>query len=298
MPRAETPLAGNPTIIDDLTGAFFAFWERAAGRRLAEQRRLWDEEYEAPHRELFAASGGRHGGPDEIAAAFGRYQQELPRLRRSVPRIKTSIATLASKLDALFETAATVRWVVLVGAYHSDGWLAYVDGEPVCFVAVEMLADPPLSDVLLAHEGAHACHAQAAGSAWDGMTTLAQMLFVEGLAVVASRTVVPGMPDGTYLWPGRETTAGGGNIEAWIADCERLWPELRAALRRELDADGDDVLAAYFLGSASGRVPVRAGYFAGFRLVRALAERHPVAELAVWSPDRIQAEVSALLDAL
>lgn len=287
-----------PVVIDDITGDFFAFWERAEHRPPAEQARRWRDEYIAAHRSLFDASGGRHGSEDTLMPAMARFSSIVPRLRADLPRIRGAIERVTPNLAGCFAIDdADMRWVLLVGLFHADGWLTMVDGTPTCFVAVELLGDLRLAEVLLAHEAAHACHLSCAPDRLDDLDRLGHSLFVEGLAVVASARVVPGFAEGTYLWPGRTRTADDTDVATWVAACESAWPDLRTMLLRNLDRTDEATYAAAFLGGGEPNgLPIRAGYFAGARLVAALAAEHALADLARWPATRIADESARTLE--
>jgi hypothetical protein len=72
---------------------------------------------------------------------------------------------------------------------------------------------------------------------------------------------------------------------------------LRSALSRDTSSTHPDVYAAYFLGRRDDPAfPIRAGYFAGLRLIAELNRNAPVAELARWPPERVRTAIARLLN--
>lgn len=280
-----------PGSITDLTPDFLAFWEVARGRPTDEQYRLWSERYEEPNARFFAACGGRHGNPAALPAAWQRFPALIPDLPGRVAAIRTTLNATEPALATLFALdRLDLNWVLLVGMFWADGWVAAIDGQPTGFIAVEMLHQGyPRADILIAHEAAHVAHAACLGADWDDLTTLGQTLFIEGLATLASTRLVPGFEDAGYLWLGLDRTPGGQLPRDWLTACERAWPEIEARLRDDLAATDLAVIAPYVTGEQGpADLPARVGYYAGFRLVSELARSAPIAELARWPPGQIQ----------
>lgn len=289
-----------PITIDDATPDFLAFWDGAQGRARADQERLWHERYAAAHRDVLESSGGRYGSPEHLPLALARYPAAVPRMRALLPRLRADVERLSTAAARLLEVeAAELRWTLLVGMFWADGWMTVDSDGPVCALAVEMIEDGDLARITIAHEAAHACHLLGAPEGLDAFSSIGHNLFLEGLAVDASARLVHGYEEGTYLWPGRLETAGGQPVGGWVADCEAAWPVLRDHLLGDLDRTDDAGYGAYFLGAGdTDGMPVRAGYFAGSRLVTALAAHHSLPTLVRWSPDRAAAELADLLGRL
>ena len=286
-----------PVTIDDITPDFLAFWDRAEGRPVAEQRRLWREAYEEPHRTLFEAYYRRQARPDDLEAALARFAETAPRLRAGVPALRRDIERIIPAVGRLFAAPdVDRRWVLMVGLFSADGWVDVMDGEPVCFCAVESVEDLDRAEVLLAHEAAHVDHERCQPDGWRGMDTVGHALFLEGLAVLASVRVNSGTDEAGHLWPGRRRTPGGQAVGDWLAECEAAWADTRAALLGDLHREDAETFAAYFLGRrAHENVPIRVGYFVGYRLLAALAGDRPVADMARWSAERVFAEIARAL---
>jgi hypothetical protein len=138
----------------DLTPHFLAFWEKAQDRTLEEQQRLWSERYESPHQHLFAVCGGRHGTPEVLPAALRQFPGIVPHLPETIAQVRAAIERAGPTPATLFAfDQLDLRWVLVVGMFWSDGWVFEIDGQPTCFIAVEMLtpAEAARIAILLAH---------------------------------------------------------------------------------------------------------------------------------------------------
>ncbi len=250
----------------------------------------------APH--LFEAYYRRQAKPDDLEAALAKFAETAPRLQAGLPALQRDIERVTPALAYLFAAPdVDLRWVLMVGLFSADGWVDLVDGEPVCFCAVESVEDLDRAEVLLAHEAADVGHERCQPRGWQGMDTIGHALFLEGLAVLASARVTPGADEGEYLWPGRRRTPGGQAVREWLAECEAGWADARAALLGDLHREDEETFAAYFLGRRPREnVPIRVGYFVGYRLLAALAEDHPIAEMARWPARRVITEIARALD--
>ena len=281
----------------DLTPDFFRFWQAADAQAPAERAARWQELYEAPHRPHFAASEGRHGTMDHLSHALERYAVDLDRIRQMKEVVSGAIASTEPAVANLFALDHfTMRWVLLVGMYWSEGWVAKIDEQPISYIALELLEAPVRAEILVPHEAAHVAHATALGDEWQNLTTLADGLFLEGLATLASGSVAPGYDEAAYLWAGLTETPRAVSVHDWLAECEALWSVLNDQLRQHLASTDPAIYAPWFYGEdARPELPQRYGYFAGYRMLQRLAEEHTIAELARWPSTRIRYEVARAL---
>lgn len=283
--------------VQDITPDFFDFWAAARDRSPTEQQRLWHERYESPHRLHFAASEGRHGNADRLSYALSRYPLDLDRIRQMRLVVDATIEHTEREVACLFALdRLDMTWVLLVGMYWSDGWVAEVEGQPISYIALELLEAPVRAQILLPHEAAHVTHATALGDEWQNLTTLADGLFLEGLATLASTRVAPGYDEAAYLWAGMTKTPRGVSVHDWLAECEVQFPVLKGQLREHLEATDPATCAPWFYGETERLdLPQRYGYFAGYRLLQRLAHKHTIAEMTRWPAVRIHHEVARFL---
>lgn len=126
--------------------------------------------------------------------------------------------------------------------------------------------------------------------------SIADALFAEGLAVVASLAAVPGATPSSALWTGLAALPDGSPVGGWPAACEAAWPSLRSALVRATESTDRAVYRTSFLGRRDDETfPLRAGYYAGWRLAAALHRDVPIAKLAHWPLATVRSEVARLL---
>jgi len=120
--------------------------------------------------------------------------------------------------------------------------------------------------------------------------TVAALLFAESLATTVSRDLVPGLGDARYLW-----FADGH--QPWLDACTAAYPTVAAELVGVLESTDPAVGRRFFAAGAghSGTLPVRAGYYAGLRLVAEM--RATVDDIALAGSDlaRITASLRARL---
>lgn len=235
----------------------------------------WTERYEAAHPDVFATyhrSWGRHERC--LAAAV-----DVPRQAATLPVVEARARRLAEHAERAFRTAGLIDddldVVLMVGGHTSDGWVTELDGRDTIFLALEYLGDPPYDGVLVSHEAFHVAHARHGAGGWpeDG----AASLFLEGLAVVVSRALHPGLPDSAYLWMDDAH-------EGWVEECAALAPVLAARMLGALDTSYDDeMVRTLFTGDhPQPGLPMRAGYWLGDVVVRSLLGETPSEELIEW----------------
>ncbi len=180
----------------------------------------------------------------------------------------------------------------------SNAWATYLHDRATCFVAMEVEATKQGFDITVAHEAAHAFHSRRTAIDLD-TTVVGAGLFLEGVAVFASGVAVPGASEAGLLWFDWERTPQGQPCAAWVAECERQWPILRRRLLEDLDAMDEARFAGYFYANEARRldgVPMRAGYFVGYRIVSLLSRRYAIADMAGWPMGRAVWEVRGALE--
>lgn len=285
--------------IMNICSNFLAFWEVAANCRQDEQKRLWHTLYEEPHRAIFDVYYRLYGHPAGLEGALTRFGTVAPQLCTRLPDIVQAIEQVVPQCAQLFATTPDdAQYVLMVGLFASDSWATLLHGKPTSFLALEVEHNLNLRTVTISigHEAAHTFHQQCS-SFPSANPTVGEGLFLEGLAILASTVVTPDAPEVAYLWPGGEHTITGQACQAWVAECDAQWPELRRWLLR--DFDRTDQYPSYFYvypkeGLPAG-VPMRAGYVAGYRILDRLGQRYSVAEMARWSQERAMTEVQQVL---
>ncbi len=286
-----------PIQIESTTPDFLRFWEQAQNLPADQQKPLWRTLYEDRHREIFDVYYSLWGSPTRLDEALARFPQVAPSLKSVTHNLPHRVGWVISRCAGVFDvTVGEFNFVMMVGAFCANGGAAEFRGKPTSFVALEYFDKPDYVDIKIAHETAHNFHESANPAAWTPHA-IAHTLFREGLASLASSVVLPGSLEAEYLW----MTA---NHEDWLAACRARWPEIRRELLAHFDEADADIHARYFLLADQDPIlpaeglPSRAGYFAGYRALRALHDRYTVAEMTRWSPEYAAEQVHTALEAM
>jgi hypothetical protein len=286
--------------IENICPDFFAFWERAEGHARGEQVDLWRTLYEDRHRDIFDVYYGAYGRPDRLGDALERFPHAVPVMRAAMATAEECIARTVPRTALLFEDPeGDVPYVLMVGLFQSDAWATSLRGQPTAFLTLEHVGSPRQLEITVAHEAAHTLHDRSAWpplNDWVHGGSVAEGLFSEGLAVLASARVVPRATDAEYL------NHHGPDGPAWLAACARQWCEIRQRILGDLGQVDPPRVRAYFVANkataAQAGLPVRAGYVTGYYILRALNRQHTVAEMARWPATRIVAELQEVLEAM
>jgi hypothetical protein len=161
----------------------------------------------------------------------------------------------------------------MVGTFTTNAAVGRLNDEVTVFHCLEWFQTAAGARILVAHETTHAWHELALGvkppeddAAW--------LAFYEGLAIAASREVVPGRPDLEYYWYGHE------DVETWLDFCQERHDDLLEHFRASLDAP--ETVETYF-GGGMIQGQWRVGFYLADELVRSL--NRPLPELVAMSVD-------------
>lgn len=189
------------------------------------------EAYYAKFSDVFDTYFASHcqRSPERLAEAIERYPTELNSMRSLAAKLPTVVEEIYGLMYTVLNYSMELNICLLVGGYGSN---AYVTHDGTLHFAVETL--PCQSDhlrVLVAHEMAHAFHFQLLKDegfqfsrlAWDGYTSL----YLEGVATVLSKRVVPDLPPGVYF-------SFDDRSAPWIAFCEAHSPDIYTRLNEDL----------------------------------------------------------------
>jgi len=284
--------------IDNICPDFFSFWEQAQGRDHAEQIDLWQTLYEDRHRDIFDVYYRAFGRKEPLGDALRLFPQAAPIMRAMMGDAEKSIARIVPQCARLFDVpAGDVRYVLMVGLFQSDAWATYLHGQPTSFLTLEHVASPRQMEITVAHETAHTLHHLCASPPlvdWVDGGTVADGVFTEGMAVLASTRVVPGASDAAYL------NNHGPDGAVWLAACAQRWGGMRPRLLADLSQADPARARPYFLANTAmaerAGLPVRIGYVAGYYALVALGRGYTIAEMAQWPNARVLTEVRQVLE--
>jgi hypothetical protein len=128
------------------------------------QRRLWDELYERPNRDLFDLYYTNWASRDSLDEALERFSTNAPRMRATADTLPGRVARSIRATAAFLERPVPdVDVQVLVGLFSSDGWVTNFRGRRTLFLAAGYL--PDYDDVFFAHDARTSCTVRRASTA-------------------------------------------------------------------------------------------------------------------------------------
>lgn len=240
-----------------------------------------------------------------MRTALAADRRDLARLVATVDLERVAADALATAAAAL-ELDQELDIYLMVGVGAANAGELVIEGRGVAFVCVEHFTghanpdtfglglDPALLPLWIAHEVAHVVRycspssradlrrliAEAGGSydCWElaSRARLRELLLNEGVAVHASRAVLPGRPEEEYFGFSRRQFHRLRELEAFL---------VRAA-EPDLDRTGLGLRLRYLTGGMTpaarlvqGRVlPERAGYYLGARMAEGLVMSRGIGE--------------------
>ena len=258
------------TRILDTTPAFEAFARKANLEIPMKRETLWKERYEASHPDVFAAFNAEHDSPEgrtalarELATLRSRVQKSAPVMRANIEEVDPALARVLE-----LPPEPSPLHVLMVGSFSTNAAVGRLGDDVAVFHCLEWFQSPEGAKVLAAHEGTHAWCQLASGEVFPE-DDAAALAFAEGVAVAASREVVPGRPAEEYFWYGH------GEVEDWLPWCEEHRDELVQTFTVGIDAP--ETVEAFF-GGGFVETKWRVGYYVADVLVAGLDR--PLPELA------------------
>ncbi len=266
---------------------FLAWWERAEALPADEQRRLWDELYAGRHPAVFGNYLHWFGDMGTLDDALPRYAGAAGKLERRFAALDLEAAGPA--VADLFRVTEGFRVIAFVGVFTANAWMDELDGRPTVFFALEAEPETVWHPTAGVHELAHAAHFTLASAGWlDGVPGLAMMC--EAIAIGATLRLVPDAAGERHF--------GVDDHAAWERACRAGWEHARRELLGCFEAHDERARRRFFWpdwGRDDHDVPERVGYYAAAHVIRALTERHELAEIARWSPEHALAEARGVL---
>lgn len=280
--------------VKNICGDFLRFWEEAQKvETIEEKKALWDRIYEGPNKDIFDIYYKSFGHRKNLDSAIvERYPKEIERIKKINRIIESKIREVSAKCSELFGTYnIDFNYVVMVGSFSSNGWGCTFNNEPTVFFALEFETDPAYFDIFLAHEITHNFHMNINKN--NECDSLADCTLGEGLAVVASKVLYPGLKDTAYL-------NFGPSGDEWIEKCKHVFKDIRDEYIGNLASNNQELVNGYFLGKIKEekKVPNRIGYVIGYVLVMELIKEYTFYELASWDSSQTLSQVKKVLNSL
>jgi hypothetical protein len=256
--------------IVDTIPAFVAFARKTNIETPIRRELLWKERYESQHPDVFEAFNPQYGSTEgrtalakELSTVRARVEAAEPVVRAAIEEIDPALAVA---LDLPPEPSPL--HVLLVGNFATNAAVGQLGDDVAVFHCLEWFQSAEGARVLVAHEGTHAWARLATGEVFPD-DDAASLAFAEGVAIAASRAVVPGRPPEEYFWYGH------GEVEHWLPWCEEHRDELLVTFAEGLAAP--ETVDAFF-GGGFVETQWRVGYYLADQLVQALGK--PLPELA------------------
>ncbi|MCK6427931.1 MAG: hypothetical protein L6Q72_02420 [Burkholderiaceae bacterium] len=241
------------TVID-LSPRFLDFYRAAKGKDPETRWRLWQERYG------FAAvpptPEGMRLARKLLEGAWERYPQILSLVERGAAALEPApmkvlidVATLLGLTEPF-----QVQVVAYVGAFDGNAFTAAQDG--VITVAMPIEMDRNERELVFRHEMTHAVHIATAGLSGGWERSIAEVVFQEGLAMHATRALVPGRHERSYV----EHTPG------WYEAAMAKAPQILAGILRELQRSDSETVSRFTVGSGTTGIE-REAYVAGWLVI-------------------------------
>jgi len=283
--QAQTPTTG--VRVTDLTSNFVAFYNAASAPGIDPEKRfaLWQQRYG------FAAVPAGENGQVLARAlldqAWPRYSGAMDRIIAGYGGMKPSPESqLRAAADLLkLDRPLKVHLLAYVGMFEGNAFTQVSNGEVTVALPVE---DPPEHRaVSAAHELTHAVQI-ALGTLPGGEAPLASLVLAEGLAMHASRELVPGGKPERYV----ELEPG------WLSAARKREPVVLRSVRAELSSKDPETIYRHLMDRGPSGL-TREGYYVGWRIVEQWrTEGRTLAQIARIPPAQQVAEVDAVLGRL
>ena len=275
-----------PRLLDTLAD-FEAFARKAGLATPYLREEMWKDIYEAAHPDVFEAFYATHGSPTGRAAIVRELSRVRARLDEAAPVVRDAIKDVEGQLPDLLGRPAdpSPLHVLMVGTFTTNAAVGRLGDDIAVFHCLEWFQNADGARVLAAHETTHAWHELALGADAAPANDAAWMAFSEGLAIAASRELVPGRPELDYYWYGH------GEVDTWLDFCtdnhDRLLDHFGSAI------DVPETVETYFGGGMiDGQW--RVGFYIADELVKSLDRSLP--ELVAMSVDEGRAAIRDALD--
>ena len=268
----------------DTLADFESYARKAALATPFLREEMWKDKYEKAHPDVFKAFYATHGSPTGRAAIVRELSRVRTRLDEAAPVVRDAIKDVDDRMPQLLGVPSdpSPLHVLMVGTFTTNAAVGRLNDDIAVFHCLEWFQTPEGERVLVAHETTHAWHELALGAAPPD--DAAWMAFSEGLAIAASRELVPDRPELEYYWYGH------GDVEHWLDFCrdnhDRLMDHFAASI------DVPETVETYF-GGGMIEGQWRVGFYLADELVKDLGKSLP--QLAAMSVDDGRAAIRSAL---
>lgn len=255
-----------PRVLDTMAG-FEAFARKASLQTPYVREDLWKEKYEGAYPEVFEAFYATHGDPAGRAAVVRQLSQVKERVEGAAAVVRKAINDVEKAMPKLLDRPPepSPQHVLMVGTLTTNAAVGQLGDDIAVFHCLEWFQDADGARVLVAHETTHAWHELALGAEPPDQDA-AWMAFYEGVAIAASRALIPGRPEVDYFWYGHP------DVDAWLPWCQEHDQELMDHFAASIDAPA--TVETYFGGGVIQN-QWRVGFYLADQLVTKLNRSLP-----------------------
>lgn len=289
LPAIQSERKIGNLVIDlvDLSPRFLDF-EKAAANASPEARfEIWKQRYG------FAAVPPTPEG-DAMARrmldeAWPRYAPDLAKLAGGAAAMRPDPVPVIGRAAILLglDRPGRVKITAYVGMYENNAFTSFEDGG-VPTLALPIESPPDRAALLSAHEGAHAVHILTANLSGGYERSIARIVFEEGLAMHASRALLPGHPEPYY------TEAEPG----WHLSTQGRIIQILDGIEPSLESKAITDILRFTFGKGSQGFQ-REAYAAGWAVIgQLLRDGYSLAELAHLPEEKMPETVRRAMDEL
>ncbi len=278
--------------IQNIADKFCDFWEKANKLDYEEKKVLWKEIYEIPNKQIFhhlesiyKTVNSNYNVDDSLEACFQRYKSSYKKIRLLSDNIENNTANICKSCSEVFNVNdLKLNFITMVGQFNANAFVTPYNGK-TAFYFLEQMPEERYVDILLAHEITHLFHfSKFIGK--ESKASLAERIFMDGLACFTSSVICPGFTIAEYL-----------NFDSrsnqWLHDCEVALPSIKAEVINNIERLDYNYFLKYFSLNYEnmGEIPKRIGYLIGYKVVSHLSKTHSLDELILWDSERVIEEV-------
>jgi len=240
--------------IVNLVPKFLTFFEYAKHKGMDEERRwhLWKEHYNF----VALPPGYDQTARNQLNQTWKKYQKNIEQIQDWEPD-KGKTDMFLKEIKTLLGCTKDIPFVLLffVGTFNNNAFVApYNESKMMLCLPIEQ----QISDIVIAHELTHIVHAETACLEMNWKRPLAELILQEGLALQASKYIVPGRNDEAYIEMGME--------EGWLETCYKHKAKILNGIIPYLSEERAEVLEKFVFGSGTAGQK-REAYFAGWEFV-------------------------------
>jgi Predicted Zn-dependent protease (DUF2268) len=244
----------------DLCPQFLDFYQAAVGADPATRWKLWGERYG------FAAvpptPQGKELAHHMLDAAWPRYAKILPLIRQGAASVEPKPQEVLRKVAVLLalDRPYSMQVTVYVGAFDNNAFSFRQGGKSIVAIPLEM--NNKRRELVFTHEMTHAVQLEIAGLAGGWERSIAETVFLEGLAMHAVEALVPGHEAHEYV----------DSDPAWFSAAMAKSREILAGILPELEKSDSNTVTRFTYGQGTTGT-IREAYVAGWIVIGDLLQQ-------------------------